>query len=428
VDGVEGTADAQALPDKSMQLDQIGGLIDIDRERARIQCNYLGMEHVFSLVDRHESNGVERVIQEVLRHLRALVYEERLIGSWSKPIYRAAIKHIMNNAPLSERGGFSANQLTYGTVDQSYYLLHDLAKEGNGEAQWPILIKQLDESIAAARAASKKYQDELVAKRAGKSQMVPNSFQPGDFITLLLVGMRESKLTPRYKGPYEVIRQIKNDIECKHMSMGNIETLHVEGVQLFVGSREQAEAAARLDANEYVVVGIKAYRGDPLVRTTMQFLVCFSDGDEMWLFFANKKSNISRTVVFEEYCRSKPELYILILSDKEAKKHIQETNKRRISTLEPGDIFYLDIRTYGHQWYDNLQLPESDFRTYVVKCYVQTWEIVSYKLYIVDEVLQTEFTYRNFDVLSYAYRRSISDGELLVDIELVSKYPQLRRR
>jgi hypothetical protein len=78
---------------------------------------YLGMEHVFSLVDRHESNGVERVIQEVLRHLRALVYEERLIGSWSKPIYRAAIKHIMNNAPLSERGGFSANQLTYGTVD-----------------------------------------------------------------------------------------------------------------------------------------------------------------------------------------------------------------------------------------------------------------------------------------------------------------------
>ena len=114
------------------------------------------MEHVFSVVDRHESNGVERVIQEVLRHLRALVYEERLIGSWSKPIYRAAIKHIMNNAPLSERGGFSANQLTYGTVDQSYYLLHDLAKRSNGEAQWPTIIKQLDESIAAVRATSKK--------------------------------------------------------------------------------------------------------------------------------------------------------------------------------------------------------------------------------------------------------------------------------
>ena len=95
------------------------------------------------------------------------------------------------------------------------------------------------------------------------------------------------------------------------------------------------------------------------MRTTMQFIVFFSDGDEIWLFFANKKSNILRTVVFEEYCRTKPELYILILSDKEAKKHIQETNKRRITTLEPNDIFYLDIRTYSHQWYDNLQFPES---------------------------------------------------------------------
>jgi hypothetical protein len=210
--------------------------------------------------------------------------------------------------------------------------------------------------------------------------------------------------------------------------MGNIEVLNVEGVQLFIGSRGQAEAAARLDANEYVVVSIKAYRGDPLVRTTMQFLVRFSDGDEIWLYFSNKKSNISRTVVFEEYCRSKPELYILILSDKDAKKHIQETNKRRINTLEPGDIFYLDIRTYGYQWYSNLQLPESDFRTYVVKCSVQTWEIIGYKLYIVDEILRTEFTYRNFDVISYGYRRTIAEGDILIDADWVIRYPQLLRR
>jgi hypothetical protein len=389
---------------------------------------YLGTEHVFSLVDRHESNGVERVIQEVLRHLRALVYEERVIDKWSKPIYRAAIKYIMNNAPLSERGGYTANQLTYGTADQSYYMLRDLTKQDNGETQWPTLIKQLDESIATVRAASKKYQEELIAKRAENTPEVPNSFQPGDFITLLLVGMRDSKLTPRYKGPYEVIRQYKNDIECRHMSMGNIEVLNVEGVQLFIGSRGQAEAAARLDADEYVVVDIKAYRGDPLVRTTMQFLVRFSDGDEIWLYFSNKKSNISRTVVFEEYCRSKPELYILILSDKDAKKHIQETNKRRINTLEPGDIFYLDIRTYGYQWYNNLQLPESDFRTYVVKCSVQTWEIIGYKLYIVDEILRTEFTYRNFDVISYGYRRTIAEGDTLIDADWVIRYPQLLRR
>ena len=200
--------------------------------------------------------------------------------------------------------------------------------------------------------------------------------------------MRETKLTPRYKGPYEVIRQFKNDIECKHMSMGNVEVLNVERVQLFIGSRKQAEEAARLDANEYVVVSIKAYRGDPLVRSTMEFLVCFSDGEEIWIYFSNKKSNISKTVVFEEYCRSKPELYILVFSDKEAKRYINDTNKRRITTLEPGDTFYLDIRTYGHLWYDNLGLPDMHSRTYLVKCFVETWEIIGYKLcYILEDTL-----------------------------------------
>ena len=126
--------------------------------------------------------------------------------------------------------------------------------------------------------------------------------------------------------------------------------------------------------------------------------------------------------------KSKPELYILILSDKEAKNHIRETNKRRITNLEPGDIFYLDIRTYGYLWYDNLQLPESAFRTYVVKCVVQTWEIIGYKLYIVDEILHTEFTYRHFDVISYAYRRSIREGEVLIDVDFVKEYPQLLQR
>ena len=364
----------------------------------------------------------------MLRHLRALVYEERVISKWSKPVYRAAIKHILNNTPLSERGGFTANQLTYGTADQSYYVLQELAQQNHGEVAWPALIKQLDESIAAVRAASRKYQEALVAKRAEENPVIPNSFQPGDFITLLLVGMKESKLVPRYKGPFEVIKQVKNDIECKHMSMGNIETLHVEEVQLFIGSRDQALEAARLDANEYLVVGIKAYRGDPLVRTTMQFLVCFSDGDEVWMYFSNKKSNISKTIVFEEYCRSKPELYILVLSDRDAKRHIVEVNRRRITTLGPGDIFYLDIRTYGHLWYNNLSLPNADTHTYLVRCVVETWEIVGAKLYIVDEVLGTEFTYRNFDVLSYAYRRTLSDRDTLIDADFIVLYPQLLRK
>ena len=51
-----------------------------------------------------------------------------------------------------------------------------------------------------------------------------------------------------------------------------------------------------------------------------------------------------------------------------------------------------------------------------------TWEI---KLLIVDELLHTTFTYRTFDVLSYAYRRTLSNEDTLVDADFIALYPQL---
>ena len=66
-----------------------------------------------------------------------------------------------------------------------------------------------------------------------------------------------------------------------------------------------------------------------------------------------------------------------------------------------------------------------DSRTYLVECFVETWEIIGYKLVIVDELLHTTFTYRNFDVLSYAYRRTMSKEDTLVDADFIGLYPQL---
>ena len=113
---------------------------------------------------------------------------------------------------------------------------------------------------------------------------------------------------------------------------------------------------------------------------------------------------------------------------KEAKKYIAEINKRRITSLEPGDSFYLDIRTYGHLWYQQLNLHSSDFVTYVVKCDVISWEVRGFKLLIKDQVLRSDFIYRHFDVASYAYRRLIQEGEVLVDLDFVREYPQLLQK
>jgi hypothetical protein len=79
--------------------------------------SWLGTLHKFSLVDWHQSNGVERKIREIVRHLRALCIEERVLNKWSDDTVLPIISFIMNSAPNREIGSntqdFSAFLLTW---------------------------------------------------------------------------------------------------------------------------------------------------------------------------------------------------------------------------------------------------------------------------------------------------------------------------
>jgi hypothetical protein len=46
---------------------------------------WFGMDHMFLLVDRHESCGVEGTGEQVARHVRVLTQEERIKDEWSSP-------------------------------------------------------------------------------------------------------------------------------------------------------------------------------------------------------------------------------------------------------------------------------------------------------------------------------------------------------
>ena len=290
-------------------------------------------------------------------------------------------------------------------------------------------MKRLDDNIATLREASRKYQEQLIKQRAAADTVTtPNHYKPGEFVLLQTQGHRATKLTPRYRGPYEVIIQRKNDIECRHLAMGNIQVLHVQRVQLFIGSREEALAAATWDADQYQVTAITAYRSDPNKRSTLEFLVTFMDGDELWVGYSTAGNNISKTDTFERYCQSKPELQIVLLQQRDVPRFISARNKRRITTLDIGDVFYLDLRTYGHDWYALLALPQCDTLTYVTQCRAIAWVTAGYKMEMRDETLDVTFFYRTHEVLSYAYRRTLSDKEVLITSDMLVEYPAILSR
>ena len=63
---------------------------------------WFGIRHVVSLVDRHESNGVEGSNKQILRHLKALTHESRMINKWSDPTVLPLVVFAINDSINSE--------------------------------------------------------------------------------------------------------------------------------------------------------------------------------------------------------------------------------------------------------------------------------------------------------------------------------------
>jgi hypothetical protein len=57
---------------------------------------WLDMWHKVSLVDRHQSCGVEHTNRVILEHTRALVQTERAVEFWDQPEYLQTVENIIN--------------------------------------------------------------------------------------------------------------------------------------------------------------------------------------------------------------------------------------------------------------------------------------------------------------------------------------------
>jgi hypothetical protein len=217
---------------------------------------------------------------------------------------------------------------------------------------------------------SAEYQSHLISKRLQDNPTNPNTFQPGDFI-LFEYPRQQDKLNPPWHGPYEVIKHTSNDIDCRHLVQGNVAKLHVSTVKLFVGTKEEAFEAAKRDHDQFTILRIHAYRGDSLIRTSCQFEITFENLVTQW---ENWSIPLSQTLPFEDFCLSRHELSPLLYSQAVAAQRIRELNVVDLSTIiNLDDIVYVDLRSYGSAWYQQLQLPDADYKSYVVPYRYVQW-------------------------------------------------------
>ena len=63
------------------------------------------------------------------------------------------------------------------------------------------------------------------AQEGTPTALTQNTYQPGDFVLLRHDPLKPkpAKLLPPWKGPYVVLSQDKNDVECKHMTQRTVQ-------------------------------------------------------------------------------------------------------------------------------------------------------------------------------------------------------------
>ena len=153
----------------------------------------------------------------------------------------------------------------------------------------------LGRNLSVVRSITSSYQQILRLQRLAKTP-THNIYQPGDYLLWNPLetpqSFRSTKLSPKLLGPYEVIKQTKNDITCRHVITNIVSKLHSSRVTPFVGSSGAASKVALLDRDEYIVDSVIAHRGDPKKVTTLEFLIRwlnYSSEHDTWEPWAEMK-------------------------------------------------------------------------------------------------------------------------------------------
>ena len=161
----------------------------------------------------------------------------------------------------------------------------------------------------------------------------------------------------------------------------------------------------------------------------MQFQVQFADGAIVWKYY---DKDLADSQQFEEFCRRNRQLIPILTTTGIAAKYLRDLNKKAIDIVIPGDIVYVDLRSWVNDkegvWYDQLPMQDKYDKQYVVKGiygdYVNNRKL---KMHITFPVFNETHQVNNQFVTHYGYSKTKSDNAIEVTDDLIRQYPELTK-
>ena len=264
---------------------------------------------------------------------------------------------------------------------------------------------------------------DLANKRTSKN-LPQNTFQKGDLVLLRLSRDKPKphKLHPKYLGPYEVLQHVKNDVEVRHMATNKISTVYVGDLKAFYGSASDAKQLASVDADQYLIDVVSAYRGDPLQRSEMYFYVEYTDGDKLWIPWS---LDLQSSEAYHNFCSSLTELYPLLLPSASLPQWMRDLRKKPITHVKPNQQVLINLRAFGADWYSSLSLPEKDFTCYLAPSRYGSLSAKNKLISLACPLLGITLSVDNLLIALYGNNALPDTPHTVVSSDLVSAHPCL---
>jgi hypothetical protein len=283
-------------------------------------CRLIDTNHTTILPYSHEENSiVERANKEVMRHIRAIIYDRQLKNKWSSIL--PLVQRIMN-ASKNATTGISPARIIYGNnidLDRSLFKEHATVKEQDISDYMLDLIDSQSRIIAIAQESQRLANEKHIRKN---TKDMETTFPIGSYV---LEGHldkthfdRPDKLASLYKGPFRIV---SNDANQRYtlqslldMSLHVVHAKHLQPFEYDPAFVNPVDIARHANG-EFVIDKIIDIRGNRnkwkrYLRTDLELLVRWSGYDESNDSWEPYKE-IRKTEKFIDFCNQNELKYLI---------------------------------------------------------------------------------------------------------------------
>jgi hypothetical protein len=237
----------------------------------------LGVELKKTIAYSHEENGIsERANKEVLRHLRAILFDKDIHDSWSTCL--PLVKRILNATPHGTTKVAPASIITpCAQLNAGLTFPHKTAQVNTFSEFLSTLQAKQALIIRLARTSLERHTSAAIARRKRDTQGTPlTEFAPGTYVLLAPPeGTRNpSKLNTPWQGPFLVVGNKGPQYTLDNLTTGRQQVVHVSRLKEFICPRGVSPLdIARRDTNSYIVESIISHTGNVKNRSSLLFRV-----------------------------------------------------------------------------------------------------------------------------------------------------------